>query len=409
VNTPECLVDADCDDLDACTADSCGADGCCVNTPECLVDADCDDLDACTDDSCGAGGCCVYSPVDCSNLDDDCNMGVCLPGTGQCDQQPTNEGGSCDSGLGVCLGGTCVMTCSTIGDCADTDENGVRDDPCLWWSCDVGTCNSLAIGFADMGGQFGTCPPDGATDTNDRFHALNCFADMDTGGAPGYPCESSPPQAFNVDAGGPFGDCDPDGVCDANDAFHALNTFEGSSTCTCDGPMPGSPGQSPVRTVEHAAIVAESSRIQLRPGGLVQVNLFLDGALHDLRGYQLHVGVSGGRSGSLELVDIFVDAEQSPVFHKVAAWSAFNVRTGQMAAGLDQPGIAAASGSYLATFIYRASDDAAGRFFIEALAGEDAAQRTFLFPTPADGRIAVTDTSPAIVEVFSGRSSKRAD
>jgi hypothetical protein len=120
-----------------------------------------------------------------------------------------------------------------LSDCADVDDDGVRDDACTWWSCSGGGCQGQPVPFADLGGAFGACPPDGVTDGNDRFHALNCFANTDVAGDSGYPCEAAPPQAYNVDAGGPFGDCLPDGVCDANDAFHALNAFDGSSTCTC--------------------------------------------------------------------------------------------------------------------------------------------------------------------------------
>ncbi|MBN8616236.1 MAG: hypothetical protein J0L92_36940 [Deltaproteobacteria bacterium] len=47
-----------CDDLDACTADACEADGSCSHTAR-----DCDDGDACTADSCAADGSCVNEPI----------------------------------------------------------------------------------------------------------------------------------------------------------------------------------------------------------------------------------------------------------------------------------------------------------------------------------------------------------
>jgi hypothetical protein len=133
----------------------------------------------------------------------------------------------------ACTPGICAGGCLDTADCADTNGNGVRDNACTWWNCVAGDCQSVAVSFADLGGAFGACPPDGVTDGHDRFHALNCFSNTDTSGGPGYPCEAAPPQAFNADAGGPFGDCQPDGVCDGNDAFHALNAFDGSGTCTC--------------------------------------------------------------------------------------------------------------------------------------------------------------------------------
>lgn len=132
--------------------------------------------------------------------------------------------------------------CKSLADCADVDGDGVRDENCLWWSCTTGICQSTETVFADLGGEFGNCSPDGLADGHDRFHVLNCFSNVGTTGAPGYPCEDAPPAAFNVDAGGPFGDCAPDGVCDGNDAFQALNAFDSTTTCTClldGGPSPG--------------------------------------------------------------------------------------------------------------------------------------------------------------------------
>lgn len=56
-----CMTDADCNDGNACTVDTCGGNGVCVNDP-----VDCDDGDACTTDSCDArSGDCVHDPVDC--------------------------------------------------------------------------------------------------------------------------------------------------------------------------------------------------------------------------------------------------------------------------------------------------------------------------------------------------------
>ena len=92
-----------------------------------------------------------------------------------------------------------------------------------------------------MGGPIGpgTCDVDGVADGNDRFHALNCFANTNFGGPGPYPCEPDSPHALNVDAGS-YASCILDGVCDGNDAFHALNSFAnvnfgfpGGYPCTC--------------------------------------------------------------------------------------------------------------------------------------------------------------------------------
>jgi hypothetical protein len=298
--------------------------------------------------------------------------------------------------------------CST-NHCCDLDGNGIRDDGCTWCECDGTPCNGLLqqipIVFADMGGPNGACPPDGTADANDRFHALNCFSDQNTLGTPGYGCESNPPVAFNVDAGGAFGDCAPDGVCDGNDAFHAVNAFSGETACSCGGPSPDYSGPQVVGRSSITLTAANSAQ----PGELVRVDVTLDTAVEELRGYQLHVESSGGRQGSLELVDIVVDNRRDLALGSAEPWRAFNAQTGQMVAGLDGQGHPVAAGSYLATFVFRASKDAAGAFVVD-LRHEDgnSADRTFLFGSHS-GKIALDATTPAVIQIGSkvGRTAGR--
>jgi hypothetical protein len=301
-----------------------------------------------------------------------------------------------------------ATACFEIADCADIDASGIRDDGCVWFDCLPGDiCVGTDIVFADMGGAFGACAPDGTTDNNDRFHALNCFANEGPGG---YACESSPPAAFNVDAGGPFGDCNPDGVCDANDAFHALEAFGGTSNCACplDGPAPQPPPRTPQTWIADVTLVANSSRIA--SGNSVGVDVLLDTPLEDLRGYQLHVSTSGGRSGHLELIDVTIrhaaprrdaanlrrDKPRAHVFAGLSYWEAYNTTSHQMLAGLDTPGIHAEPG-YLATFIFRASADASGTFLVDLLHDDaDPQQRTFLLPTTPGDRIVIRSAAARV-------------
>jgi hypothetical protein len=346
--------------------------------------------------------------------------------------------------------------CLNIGDCADTDENNIRDNGCIWWACEAGICEGTAIVFADMGGQFGSCLPDGTADGNDKFHALNCFSNQSTLGAAGYPCEDNPPVAFNVDAGGQFGSCAPDGVCDGNDAFAALNAFTGSTTCSCSGPAPESIGGSGERSgggpeiVDHADLALVPAADSVRPGDLVEVDVYLQTAVQDLRGYQLHLSADGGTAGRLDLIDIAIheasvfsilpsrgatsderpattlssrsagratsDERRATIAERRAtsderllgpSWSAFNTSTHQMLAGLDGPGAAAPAGSYLATFTYRASRDAAGTFVVDVRYGDAAGvDRTFLFPTPANAAIAIDAVRPALITISPAERSR---
>lgn len=71
---PPCVIDADCDDGDACTTDACNGGVCAA------VDQSCDDGDACTIDGC-ADGTCMHAALDCDDADqctaDTCVSGVC--------------------------------------------------------------------------------------------------------------------------------------------------------------------------------------------------------------------------------------------------------------------------------------------------------------------------------------------
>ncbi len=116
-----------CDDGNACTTDACDPATGCVHQ-----DVDCDNGDLCTDDSCDPTSGCVYTPIDCSGLDDQCHVGVCNTSTGTCEQQPANEGSSCDDG-NACTENT---TCDATGACVGTFLNCDDSDSCTSDSCD---------------------------------------------------------------------------------------------------------------------------------------------------------------------------------------------------------------------------------------------------------------------------------
>ena len=109
---PPCYGDADCDDDDECTVDTCD-----VDTGECLnVELDCDDEDACTDDSC-VGGACVNDPI---NIDDGLfctGIETCDPATGDITSSgdPCPEGIWCDEDADTCD----MFECTEDADCDD--------------------------------------------------------------------------------------------------------------------------------------------------------------------------------------------------------------------------------------------------------------------------------------------------
>ncbi|MDX1409253.1 MAG: hypothetical protein R3330_14000, partial [Saprospiraceae bacterium] len=77
---------------------------------------------------------CQNTPVDCSAGDSDCTVGVCNPENGQCQKEPTNEGGSCDDGDACTDPDTCTQG-SCGGSPVDCNDNNV----CTADSCDSET------------------------------------------------------------------------------------------------------------------------------------------------------------------------------------------------------------------------------------------------------------------------------
>jgi hypothetical protein len=278
-------------------------------------------------------------------------------------------------------------TCAEASDCADEDGNGTRDDNCVWSEClgGSGTCNNVQlIQFADMGGAFGSCEPDGFANVHDKNHALSCFAGTNT-------CDP-----INIDAGGAFGSCIQDGFCNIHDANHALAAFAGTTTCSCpSGPLP-----------EIAAEVWGAVTLRLEQGtgqrdrdrdhGPVVVDVFIDGPVDALRSYQLDATVTGGKSGRIELIDIYIAERKDAVFaERSDAFDAFNIGNGQMLAGLyADDGVGIRDSAYLATFTFEPTKDASGEFVIDLTIDEES--QTFLV-APENGVVEIEKTEPAIV------------
>ena len=133
----DCTANADCDDLDPCTIDTCDAGTCeHAQIPGCCTGPmDCEDGDPCTEDVCVAGEC--VSTLICCFTKEDCD-----------------DGNPCTSE--ACLGGECSYwdndtCCDTAMDCDDFDlctldqcEGGfceyVEVVPCLY--CGDGICSA---------------------------------------------------------------------------------------------------------------------------------------------------------------------------------------------------------------------------------------------------------------------------
>jgi hypothetical protein len=123
-----CTVTDQCDSFGTCSG---SLRDCSAGVPQCQANAGCDEtLDTCarsnlfagaacsdglfctTLDQCDGLGACAGTAVDCSGLDDDCNIGVCDELSAGCDTSPRGSGIACNVGISCTLD-----TCDGAGAC----------------------------------------------------------------------------------------------------------------------------------------------------------------------------------------------------------------------------------------------------------------------------------------------------
>ena len=124
----------------------------------CLVDADCNDNNDCTDDTCNVGtGACIFTPNS-----DPCDDGLFCTETDQC------SGGTCVGTGDPCTPQACDEVNDTCVDDTDSDGDGISDleDNCLETpnGPNLGTCTSGTIGTTCV--VDGECGSDGFCSTN---------------------------------------------------------------------------------------------------------------------------------------------------------------------------------------------------------------------------------------------------
>ena len=137
-----------CNDLNACTTDSCSG-GVCVYNP-----LDCSDGNSCTTDSC-SGGACIHTPLNCNDgnscTTDSCSGGVCSNIPIVC-----NDGNSCTTDIcsgGVCSnipivcndGNSCTTDSCSGGSCVYTPLSCSDGNACTVDSCSGGVCSHTPI------------------------------------------------------------------------------------------------------------------------------------------------------------------------------------------------------------------------------------------------------------------------
>jgi len=221
---PECTIDADCSDSDACNgAEVCTAGACGAGTPlVCDNGAFCDGTEICVP----ATGCVAGTAVDCSGSGDECNDGVCNEGTDACEASPKTAGASCGDGTsGAC---DSADTCDGAGSCQDNNAG------------DGTSCG-------DAGGECinqDTCTTGVCTDNGFVSSGTGCGSGADTVCDNPDTCDGAGTCQPNVEPGtlecrGTAGTCDVAETCDGagscpTDAFVAAATECAGATGVCD-------------------------------------------------------------------------------------------------------------------------------------------------------------------------------
>ena len=209
VGFPSCVTPCDdvtqCDDGNACTSDDCSASNGCVHL---AIAVTCDDGDACTvGDFCTGGLCNGGAPLDC-NDNNACTADSCTKAAG-CAHLPSgatscDDGNACTTG-DACSGATCQGGTPTVCD----DGNACTGDACDPGSGCAHTPNGALCSLADPCSAGGAC--DGAIckslGTKSCDDGNPCTVDA---------CDSSSGTCTNLPAAASTA-CDDDDPCTAGD------------------------------------------------------------------------------------------------------------------------------------------------------------------------------------------------
>jgi len=164
-HTEVCTEDADCDDAESCTIDSCDvATGACSHDP--VADgAGCGAGRSCCSGVCGGPACGTALACDDGN---ECTSDACLDGdtcAAACRAAPLADGTPCSGGL--CCSGVCAMpACGADADCDDGDA--CTGDACVSADTCGASCSSTPMSCGLLDGCCGLAC-DGSTDPDCPF------------------------------------------------------------------------------------------------------------------------------------------------------------------------------------------------------------------------------------------------
>jgi hypothetical protein len=210
----------------------------------CHTDADCDDVDPCTQDSCGTDHECVNAPLDGvpgPSDDRDCTVDTCVAGKAAHAAKAAGTGCvTADLTAGTCQGSDCIeVTCSPTNPCPNVTA-------CASVACDgaTGQCvlsplpdGTPTPGFAQVPGDCRQHVCIGGVDSNEIDDAdlpktaTDCDEEVCTSGVPSNPSRASGTPCST------FGGSQP-GFCDASGACRQCSSDAdcGGTTSDCQRP-----------------------------------------------------------------------------------------------------------------------------------------------------------------------------
>ncbi|MCB9740284.1 MAG: hypothetical protein H6747_13570 [Deltaproteobacteria bacterium] len=238
-----CQCDSSCESYDDCCADYAKL----CKKPDCETDADCDDKNACTKDSCVDKTSCKYEDANeggaCDDgrectTDDKCEQG-------DCEGTPKAAGTACNDGS-VC---TTDDKCSALGNCFGTSKDCDDDNGCTIDSCDskTGDCkhsDKSDGGYCSDGNDCTTeeCKA-GKCEATNKADGASCSdgnsCTKDTGCKAGV-CESAPDESKNGDSCTDDDACTTGTTCNAGKCEGPANACDDDNPCTLDSCTPKS-------------------------------------------------------------------------------------------------------------------------------------------------------------------------
>jgi hypothetical protein len=194
--------------------------------------------------------------------------------------------------------------------------------------------------------------------------------------------------------------CAPNRLINIDDLQWTVNTFMGQTYADTGCPLPCDGSAAPADGPAGASTSPEPATLSVVPsldrvpaGGSVDVDVYV-GTVSDLRAYQVALEVTGGRRGGFELTRIRIDTDRAKyAFGSSKIVEAIDLSEARVGALPFSGTSGVRKSAYLATFTFKASEDAKGTFDVRVQLGEKSLLRT------SDGKAVELDANDARIVV----------